>query len=106
VLRVSILLAAIFSIFYAALIFLWFVSLHQGKEMNNQPIMQCEKSLHCFSALIIRVYLSFTGISIDKVKNELYDKNDELEKWCKANLPDDFFKSSASVISEYQKVSA
>jgi hypothetical protein len=47
-----------------------------------------------------------TLISIDKVKNELYDKNDELEKWCKANLPDDFFKSSASVISEYQKVSA
>jgi hypothetical protein len=30
-------------------------SLHQGKEMNNQPIMQCEKSLQCFSALIIRI---------------------------------------------------
>jgi hypothetical protein len=29
--------------------------LHQGKEMNNQPIMQCEKSLQCFSALIIRI---------------------------------------------------
>jgi hypothetical protein len=28
--------------------------LHQGKEMNNQPIMQCQKSLQCFSALIIR----------------------------------------------------
>jgi hypothetical protein len=54
------------------------------------------------------VYLSlkYRYYRIDKVKNELYDKNDELEKWCKANLPDDFFKSSASVISEYQKVSA
>jgi hypothetical protein len=30
-------------------------------------------------------------ISIDKVKKELYDKNDALEAWCKANLPDDFF---------------
>lgn len=33
-------------------------------------------------------------ISIDKVKDELYNKNDELEAWCKANLPDDFFKDS------------
>ncbi len=32
-----------------------------------------------------------TIISIDKVKNELYDKNDELEAWCKAHLPHDFF---------------
>jgi len=47
-----------------------------------------------------------TIISIDKVKGELYDKNDELERWCKTNLPNDFFKSSASVISEYRKVSA
>jgi hypothetical protein len=39
----------------AMLDFLWFVSLHQGKEMNNQPIMQCETSLQCFSALIIRI---------------------------------------------------
>lgn len=52
--------------------------------------------------------LADTGaiISIDKVKGELYDKNDELEKWCKANLPTDFFKNTATVISEYQKVSA
>jgi len=38
-------------------------------------------------------------ISIDKVKNELYDKNDELEIWCKENLPKDFFKSSSDVIT-------
>ncbi|MDZ7898344.1 MAG: DUF4411 family protein [Arcicella sp.] len=32
-------------------------------------------------------------ISIDKVKNELYDKNDALEEWCRANLPEDFLKN-------------
>lgn len=31
-------------------------------------------------------------ISIDKVKNELYDKNDDLEKWCKSNLPINLFQ--------------
>ena len=33
-------------------------------------------------------------ISIDKVRNELYNKNDALEEWCNSNLPNDFFKSS------------
>ncbi len=32
-----------------------------------------------------------TIISIDKVKSELYDKNDELEFWCTNNLPNNFF---------------
>lgn len=45
-------------------------------------------------------------ISIDKVKNELYDKNDELESWCKNNLPDNFFKDTSKVMVEYGKVSA
>lgn len=45
-------------------------------------------------------------ISIDKVKKELYDKNDDLEKWCKANLPQDFFKSSDDVMEEYRRVTA
>ncbi|MBO6496942.1 MAG: DUF4411 family protein [Roseivirga sp.] len=44
-------------------------------------------------------------ISIDKVKNELYDKNDDLEKWCKKNLPNDFFKDTSSLLPEYGKVS-
>jgi hypothetical protein len=44
-------------------------------------------------------------ISIDKVKNELYDKNDALENWCKANLPDNFFKDTAEVMAEYGVVS-
>lgn len=44
-------------------------------------------------------------ISIDKVKSELYDKNDELENWCKANLPEDFFKSTDKVMAEYSRVS-
>jgi hypothetical protein len=44
--------------------------------------------------------------SIDKVKQELYDKNDELEAWCRTNLPDDFFKSTAEVIAEYGMVTS
>ncbi|MDA3860101.1 MAG: DUF4411 family protein [Melioribacteraceae bacterium] len=43
-------------------------------------------------------------VSIDKVKNELYDKNDELELWCKDNLPSDFFKSSDESIPSYIQV--
>lgn len=46
-----------------------------------------------------------TIISIDKVKAELYDKNDALEHWCKANLPSDFFKSTSEIINEYGQVS-
>ncbi|MHB8259175.1 MAG: DUF4411 family protein [Bacteroidia bacterium] len=45
-------------------------------------------------------------ISIDKVKNEIYDKNDALETWCKANLPEDFFKDSSQVMAAYGQVSA
>ena len=45
-------------------------------------------------------------ISIDKVKNELYDKNDDLEDWCKVNLPENFFKSTEDVMAEYGRVTA
>lgn len=40
-------------------------------------------------------------ISVDKVKNEIYDKNDALEEWCKVNLPEDFFKESSEVMAAY-----
>lgn len=43
-------------------------------------------------------------ISIDKVKDEIYDKNDALEDWCKNNLPADFFKDTSEVLTEYQHV--
>ena len=42
--------------------------------------------------------------SIDKVKAEIYDKNDILEKWCTTNLPKDFFKNSETAINSYKKV--
>lgn len=42
--------------------------------------------------------------SIDKVREEIYNKNDALETWCKANLPADFFKDTSEVITEYQQV--
>lgn len=43
-------------------------------------------------------------ISIDKVKDEVYNKNDALEAWCKLNLPNDFFKDTSVVLAEYQQV--
>lgn len=45
-------------------------------------------------------------ISIDKVKKELYDKNDALEEWCRNNLPEDFFKDSSVVMAAYGQVTA
>lgn len=45
-------------------------------------------------------------ISIDKVKNEIYGRNDALEDWCKTNLPEDFFKDSSQVMTTYAQVSA
>ena len=43
-------------------------------------------------------------ISIDKVKNELFGKNDPLENWCREKLPSGFFKDKSSVITAYQQV--
>jgi hypothetical protein len=46
-------------------------------------------------------------ISIDKVRDELYDKNDDLEAWCRTNLPEYFFKSTseADVLNCYASIS-
>lgn len=51
--------------------------------------------------------LANTGsiISIDKVKKELYDKNDALEVWCRKTLPETFFQDTSEVVAEYGKVS-
>jgi hypothetical protein len=45
-------------------------------------------------------------ISIDKVKYELYEKNDTLEDWCRNNLPEDFFKDTSVVMDAYSQVTA
>lgn len=39
------------------------------------------------------------------MKAELYDKNDELETWCRDNLPENFFYGTSTVMSEYGSVS-
>lgn len=44
-------------------------------------------------------------ISIDKVKDEIYGHNDTLEDWCRINLPQDFFKTTNSVMREYARIS-
>lgn len=43
-------------------------------------------------------------ISIDKVKKEIYDHQDELKKWCEANLPETFFKDTDDLPSSYSQV--
>lgn len=43
-------------------------------------------------------------ISIDKVKKELYDRNDALEDWCRNNLPENFFKDTSAVMAAYAEV--
>jgi len=43
-------------------------------------------------------------VSIDKVKKEIYDKNDALKDWCRNNLPEDFFKDTSVVMAAYAQV--
>lgn len=43
-------------------------------------------------------------VSIDKVKKELYNKNDALESWCKNNLPAEFFQDSSVTIDTYSQI--
>ncbi len=40
-------------------------------------------------------------ISIDKVRDEIFQNDDELTNWCQTYLPDDFFKDSSISIAEY-----
>ncbi|MBN8706468.1 MAG: DUF4411 family protein [Bacteroidetes bacterium] len=42
--------------------------------------------------------------SIDKVKSELSVHQDDLERWCAANLSDDFFKESSTCLSQYSQI--
>ncbi len=43
-------------------------------------------------------------ISIDKVKNEIYQNEDDLRDWCVTNLPDDFFYDSSATLTEYRAI--
>ena len=45
-------------------------------------------------------------ISIDKVKNEIYNYEDELKQWCIVNLPSDFFKSTDGLTNEYRIITS
>ena len=45
-------------------------------------------------------------ISIDKVKQEIYQNEDDLKQWCVSNLPLDFFKDTAPIMFEYGQVAA
>lgn len=43
-------------------------------------------------------------ISIDKVKSEIYNHEDELTEWCKENIPNGFWNSSTISILEYAEI--
>ena len=43
-------------------------------------------------------------ISIDKVRDEIYQNEDDLKNWCEANLPDNFFHDSSITLSEYSTI--
>lgn len=43
-------------------------------------------------------------ISIDKVKKEIYDHQDDLKQWCEDNLPGDFFKDTQGIVKSYSQV--
>lgn len=45
-------------------------------------------------------------ISIDKVKKEIFDHQDELKDWCENNLPADFFKETTEVVTSYVQIVA
>ena len=55
---------------------------------------------------IIRLAENGTIISIDKVKNEIFKNDDELKQWCEINLPDNFFRDSSTIISEYKIIAS
>ena len=61
---------------------------------------------HSFWKKVRQLALEGKIISIDKVKDEIFDHNDELEEWCIENLPDDFFKDTSSTMAEYSRVTA
>jgi Domain of unknown function (DUF4411) len=43
-------------------------------------------------------------ISIDKVKNEIFKNEDGLKQWCEINLPDNFFRDTSTIISQYSQI--
>ncbi|MGE0587741.1 MAG: DUF4411 family protein [Cyclobacteriaceae bacterium] len=43
-------------------------------------------------------------ISIDKVKKEIFDHQDELKDWCENNLPADFFKETTEFVTSYAQI--
>jgi D-serine dehydratase len=43
-------------------------------------------------------------ISIDKVKNEIYQNEDDLKNWCQSNLKEDFWRDTSVVSIEYSNI--
>jgi hypothetical protein len=59
---------------------------------------------HSFWNKVNQLARSGKIVSIDKVRDEIFDKNDALKDWCDLNLPVDFFKDTTSIMDEYRQV--
>ncbi|WP_417611266.1 DUF4411 family protein [Owenweeksia hongkongensis] len=57
-----------------------------------------------FWQLVSRLANEGVIVSIDKVKHELYQNDDELRRWCEGNLPHGFFADSSECITQYGEV--
>lgn len=59
---------------------------------------------HSFWNKVKQLADSGTIVSIDKVKDEIYDNKDLLTAWCASNLPQNFFHDTSSSIVSYRAV--
>lgn len=60
---------------------------------------------HSFWNKVKQLAIDGKIVSIDKVKNEIYDNHeDALKQWCVDNLPQHFFQDSSLVMAEYNQV--
>ena len=59
---------------------------------------------HSFWNKVRQLANDYKIISIDKVKNEIYQNEDVLKEWCVDNLPSEFFKDTSQSINSYSHI--
>jgi len=74
----------------------FFIQAHRANYPLDIAISFWEKVKHLANNGLI--------VSIDRVKNEIFQNDDELKSWCKKNLPKNFFKDTSNTLPEYSQV--
>ena len=59
---------------------------------------------HSFWNKVLQLAHEERIISIDKVKDEIWEQKDALKDWCENYLPQGFFKDTTGVIQQYSQV--